>query len=318
MYCLGLLDATVDPGKVGNGSCGGQPCKTAPELATQEFKCVQRDRDAENQVRQDPANGNTVLRDGFYPTTTRSFDLALGVAISGTTQYVADFRAWTVHEISNVSVGYGPRAALWLGRGRGVCTGRQKPMLGTGVSRPKSAPMPHWDSLASDFKPMVGASSPAVFTLFNAAEWASLDAGADVAANLSRYVRGWSLGEVPPGVLPVVRRGVQQGMRQFALSALNVRDVFAIGGFLLAALSLVVYLALLAHLKRPDVSTTRFFLGGPAWLLKPRSYFVESKITPRRAFLWWCLSLLLISALAKGIPISAWILRPLASSAKHR
>jgi hypothetical protein len=57
-----------------------------------------------------------------------------------------------------------------------------------------------------------------------------------------------------------------------------MRDVFAIGGFVLAVLSLVVYLAILARLKRPEVPTTRFLLGGPAWLLKPRSYFVEPKL----------------------------------------
>ena len=91
-------------------------------------------------------------------------------------------------------------------------------------------------------------------------------------------------------------------MQQFALSALNVRDAFAIGGFVLAALLLVAYLAFVFRLKRPDQSTTRFLLSGPAWLLKPRSYFVESKITPRRAFLWWCLAVLLISVLAKSIP----------------
>lgn len=82
--------------------------------------CPQRDPFLEAQVRSDPANGNIALYDGAYPTMTRSIDLALGVALSGTTQYVADFRSWTVHEISNVSIGYGPRAALWLGAGRGT------------------------------------------------------------------------------------------------------------------------------------------------------------------------------------------------------
>jgi hypothetical protein len=91
-------------------------------------------------------------------------------------------------------------------------------------------------------------------------------------------------------------------MHQFTLSALNVRDVFAIGGAVLALLSLVVYLVILFRLKRPDLSTGRFVLKGPAWLLRPESYFVESKISPRRAFVWWCLSLLVILALARNIP----------------
>jgi hypothetical protein len=91
-------------------------------------------------------------------------------------------------------------------------------------------------------------------------------------------------------------------MHQFALSALNVRDMFAIGGAVLALLSLVVYLVFLLRLKRSDQSTSRFLLGGPVWLLKPRDYFAESSITPRRAFMWWCISLLVILTLAKNIP----------------
>jgi hypothetical protein len=91
-------------------------------------------------------------------------------------------------------------------------------------------------------------------------------------------------------------------MQQFALSALNVRDVFAIGGAVLAFLSLFVYLVFLFRLKRPEQSTRRFVMSGPTWLLKPRSHFVESKITPRRAFVWWCLSLLVIITLARNIP----------------
>ena len=59
--------------------------------------------------------------------------------------------------------------------------------------------MPHWDVVGIGFQ----ADGWGIFpggTFVQRGGMGVLDAGADVAANLSRYVRGWSLGEVPPGV----------------------------------------------------------------------------------------------------------------------
>jgi hypothetical protein len=86
------------------------------------------------------------------------------------------------------------------------------------------------------------------------------------------------------------------------LNTLNMHDMFALGGFALAVMLLLLYLFHVLRLRRRDQSMGRFLLSSPFWLIRPRAYFVDSKVSPRRAFFWWCVALLLITTLADRIP----------------
>ena len=189
-------DPPADP--PGPGPDTPFPTGTPSQSVDTAGACRQRDPFLEAQVRQDPANGMSVLFDGAYPTMTRSFDFSLGLAISGTTQYVADFRSWTVHEISNVSIGGGGRAALWLGSGRGTfwASDIDDQHWGFGGEGSINAAL---GVVGIGFQADGTALLPGG-TFVQRGGFGLIDVGWSVAGSISRYVRGWSLGEVPLSV----------------------------------------------------------------------------------------------------------------------
>ena len=88
------------------------------------------------------------------------------------------------------------------------------------------------------------------------------------------------------------------------MRALTVRDTFPLMGAFLLVLIFAGTLVYLVRARRSDRSVLQVFLAGPLLWLRPRDYFANDKVhAPWRALLWWCLSLLLISALAKQLPI---------------
>jgi hypothetical protein len=90
------------------------------------------------------------------------------------------------------------------------------------------------------------------------------------------------------------------------MANLTLRDRLTLIAFVLALLVFLVYILSLIRARRADQPLTRFLLGAPLWFVTPSRFFDPGKrAAPWRGLLWWFLFVLVISALAKMIPV--WI-----------
>ena len=85
------------------------------------------------------------------------------------------------------------------------------------------------------------------------------------------------------------------------MSDFNLRDYFALGGFLVSALALMVLTSRFFSLRRRDISTRAFLLGAPLWFITPKKYFAKAS-TPWRLWLIWVAVALILVVLADVIP----------------